>query len=90
MRSPYPYTPDVLPTNRGQWNAFVELLPLWLAPNMVTLLGFFFILTNVICLEIWMPDLVGPVGKNLQHLISLFAPCTWVAEQALGSVMAVL
>ena len=48
----------------GQWNAFVELLPLWLAPNMVTLLGFFFILTNVICLEIWMPDLVGPVGQS--------------------------
>ncbi|KAJ5037452.1 uncharacterized protein L3040_007627 [Drepanopeziza brunnea f. sp. 'multigermtubi'] len=42
------------------WNAFVELLPLWLAPNMVTLLGFFCILTNVICLVIWMPDLVGP------------------------------
>jgi len=40
----------------------VELLPLWLAPNMVTLLGFFFILSNVICLVIWMPDLVGPVG----------------------------
>ena len=46
----------------SQWNAFVELLPLWLAPNMVTLLGFFFILSNVICLEIFMPDLVGPVG----------------------------
>ncbi|CAD6576765.1 MAG: hypothetical protein ASARMPREDX12_008000 [Alectoria sarmentosa] len=45
---------------RHYWNAFVELLPLWLAPNMVTLLGFFFILTNVICLEIWVPDLVGP------------------------------
>jgi len=41
----------------------VELLPLWLAPNMVTLLGFFFILTNVICLEIFMPDLVGPVRQ---------------------------
>lgn len=32
---------------------------------MVTLLGFFFILSNVICLEIWMPDLVGPVGSYL-------------------------
>lgn len=42
------------------WTAFVELLPLWLAPNMVTLLGFFFIVGNVICLEIFMPDLVGP------------------------------
>ncbi|KAI9760064.1 MAG: hypothetical protein M4579_001897 [Chaenotheca gracillima] len=42
------------------WNGFVELLPMWLAPNMVTLLGFCFILTNVACLEIFMPDLVGP------------------------------
>ena len=45
-----------------QWNAFVKLLPLWLAPNMVTLLGFFFILGNVGLLAIFMPDLIGPVG----------------------------
>lgn len=38
----------------------VELLPRWLAPNAVTLIGFFCILTNVLCLAIWMPDLVGP------------------------------
>ena len=44
-----------------KWNAFVELLPLWLAPNMVTLLGFMFILINVIFITIFMPDLVGPV-----------------------------
>ncbi|KAG0635620.1 hypothetical protein HOY80DRAFT_1011744 [Tuber brumale] len=42
------------------WNFMVELLPRWLAPNAVTLVGFGFILTNVICLEIWLPDLVGP------------------------------
>ncbi|PHH82627.1 hypothetical protein CDD82_5353 [Ophiocordyceps australis] len=42
------------------WNAFVQLLPLWLAPNMVTLLGFFFILGNVGLLVVYMPDLVGP------------------------------
>jgi hypothetical protein len=47
-----------------QWNAFVEVLPLWLAPNMVTLLGFFFILANVGFLEIFMPDLVGPVKQS--------------------------
>ncbi|ODA79481.1 hypothetical protein RJ55_05074 [Drechmeria coniospora] len=45
---------------RLQWNAFVEILPLWIAPNMVTLLGFFFILGNVLLLVIYMPDLVGP------------------------------
>ena len=32
---------------------------------MVTLVGFFFILSNVICLEIFMPDLVGPVRTAL-------------------------
>jgi hypothetical protein len=44
-----------------QWDRFVQLLPLWLAPNMVTLLGFFFILANVGLLVLVMPDLVGPV-----------------------------
>ena len=44
----------------SQWNAFVELLPLWLAPNLVTLLGFCFILGNVALLEVYIPDLVGP------------------------------
>ncbi|KAI2783719.1 CDP-alcohol phosphatidyltransferase [Daldinia loculata] len=45
---------------RPYWNAFVELLPLWLAPNMVTLIGFMFILVNIALLVIVMPDLVGP------------------------------
>jgi ethanolaminephosphotransferase len=38
----------------------VELLPLWLAPNAVTLLGFGFIVANVCLLEAYIPDLVGP------------------------------
>ncbi|KAM6513896.1 hypothetical protein FALCPG4_015093 [Fusarium falciforme] len=42
------------------WNASVSLLPIWIAPNMVTLLGFCFILANVALCEIYMPDLVGP------------------------------
>ncbi|PYI18822.1 sn-1,2-diacylglycerol cholinephosphotransferase [Aspergillus japonicus CBS 114.51] len=45
---------------RHYWNAFVEILPLSLAPNMVTLLGFLFIVGNVMLIEIYMPDLVGP------------------------------
>lgn len=39
----------------------MELLPLWLAPNMVTLLGFMCILFNVGLLVVMMPDLEGPV-----------------------------
>jgi ethanolaminephosphotransferase len=45
---------------RYYWNGVVQLLPMWLAPNMVTLLGFFFILANVLILQIWIPDLIGP------------------------------
>lgn len=36
---------------------------MWLAPNMVTLLGFCFILINIAFIVIFMPDLVGPVSK---------------------------
>ncbi|KAH6687825.1 cholinephosphotransferase 1, partial [Plectosphaerella plurivora] len=45
---------------RPYWNASVELLPLWLAPNMVTVIGFMFILANVGLLCVMVPDLVGP------------------------------
>ena len=38
----------------------MEFLPLWLAPNMVTLLGFFFIIGNVALLTYTDPYLLGP------------------------------
>ncbi|PFH56784.1 hypothetical protein XA68_15979 [Ophiocordyceps unilateralis] len=53
------------------WNAFVRVLPMWLAPNMVTLLGFFFILGNVGLLVLCMPDLVGPGPAWLYFSFSL-------------------
>ncbi|KAK3983915.1 putative choline/ethanolaminephosphotransferase [Cladorrhinum sp. PSN332] len=53
------------------WNAFVEVLPLWVAPNMVTLLGFFCILINVALLVIYMPDLVGPGPSWLYYSFAL-------------------
>ncbi|KAI1392741.1 CDP-alcohol phosphatidyltransferase [Hypoxylon trugodes] len=56
---------------RPYWNAFVELMPLWLAPNMVTLIGFGFILVNIALLVIVMPDLVGP-GPSWLYLSFAF------------------
>ena len=47
--------------DHDQWNGAAELLPLWLAPNMVTLIGFMFIIANVAILMIEVPDLIGPV-----------------------------
>lgn len=44
------------------WSGCVQLLPLWLAPNAVTLLGFCAVLVNLVVLEVWVPDLVGPVS----------------------------
>lgn len=43
-----------------------------MAPNMVTLVGFFFILANVALMIIYMPDLVGPVRLCLLNLGGLF------------------
>ncbi|KAI1342842.1 CDP-alcohol phosphatidyltransferase [Xylariaceae sp. FL0016] len=56
---------------RPYWNAFVELMPLWLAPNMVTLLGFCCVLANVGLLVVFMPDLVGP-GPSWLYLSFAF------------------
>ncbi|KAL5336740.1 CDP-alcohol phosphatidyltransferase-domain-containing protein [Aspergillus crustosus] len=56
---------------RHYWNAFVELLPLWLAPNMVTLLGFLFIVGNIMLIELYMPDLIGPGPSWLYYSFAL-------------------
>ncbi|CAK1364204.1 Choline/ethanolaminephosphotransferase 2 [Cercospora beticola] len=45
---------------RHYWNFCVEFLPLWLAPNMVTLIGFFFIIANVGLQQLADPGLIGP------------------------------
>lgn len=37
---------------------------MWIAPNMVTLLGFMFIVVNVFLIEIFVPNLVGPVSAS--------------------------
>ncbi|KIX02247.1 uncharacterized protein Z518_08186 [Rhinocladiella mackenziei CBS 650.93] len=55
----------------SQWNAAVKLLPMWLAPNMVTLLGFFCILINILFLQIFIPDLVGPGPTWLYYSFAL-------------------
>lgn len=35
---------------------------MWMAPNMVTLLGFVWIVANVFLIELAVPDMVGPVS----------------------------
>jgi ethanolaminephosphotransferase len=54
-----------------QWNGAVKLLPMSLAPNMVTLLGFVCILVNVAFLQIFLPDLIGPGPSWLYYSFAL-------------------
>jgi ethanolaminephosphotransferase len=56
---------------RHYWNAFVQLLPLWLAPNMVTLLGFFCVLINILILYIYDPDLDGSGPRWIYYSFAL-------------------
>lgn len=64
-QSSYEIPPANQYVSARQWNWAAGLLPLWLAPNMVTLIGFFFILANVGLLVLFVPDLVGPVRLPL-------------------------
>ena len=40
---------------------------MWMAPNMVTLLGWMWIVANVFLMEFLVPDLVGPVRNTPQQ-----------------------
>ena len=48
---------------------------MWLAPNLVTLLGFFCILINIIFVVLFVPDLVGPAPPWLCYS---FAAGVWM------------
>lgn len=60
---------------------------------MVTLLGFLFIIVNMILLEIFIPDLIGPVWTALAfvacHFFDLYTMLRLFCWNA-GSVMGVL
>lgn len=42
------------------WTWCAKFMPSWLAPNVITLIGILAIYINVICIQIYIPDLVGP------------------------------
>lgn len=42
------------------WNSFVEIFPLSMAPNVITLLGFFFVIANLLCVFYYDPLLNTP------------------------------
>ncbi|ODQ64393.1 ethanolaminephosphotransferase [Nadsonia fulvescens var. elongata DSM 6958] len=56
------------------WSRFVLLFPMWLAPNLVTLIGFFFVLVNVFTVHYYDPSLnaSAPSWAYLTYALGLF------------------
>ncbi|CAO3597239.1 unnamed protein product [Absidia cylindrospora] len=44
---------------RHYWNAAIELFPMWIAPNLITLTGLIFMMVNVIFAAVFNPDMDG-------------------------------
>ncbi|KAI9301069.1 CDP-alcohol phosphatidyltransferase-domain-containing protein [Cunninghamella echinulata] len=44
---------------RHYWNIAIEFFPLWIAPNLITLIGLMFMIINVIFAIIFIPDMDG-------------------------------
>ncbi|ORZ32205.1 CDP-alcohol phosphatidyltransferase-domain-containing protein [Catenaria anguillulae PL171] len=53
------------------WNHIINYVPLWMAPNLVTLIGFFFIVFNVILTLIFSPDLTTPLPRPLYFFFGI-------------------
>lgn len=45
------------------WNSFVKIFPLDMAPNVITLLGLFFIIANLLCVFYYDPYLNSPAPR---------------------------
>ncbi|GAA6044094.1 hypothetical protein JCM8097_008431 [Rhodosporidiobolus ruineniae] len=45
---------------RHWWTWTASFMPPWLAPNCITLIGFFAVVLNFVCVWVFVPDLVGP------------------------------
>ncbi|KAI8065955.1 CDP-alcohol phosphatidyltransferase-domain-containing protein [Gongronella butleri] len=64
---------------RHYWNWAIELFPMWIAPNLITLIGLFFMIFNVILVAIYTPDLTGdgPSWMYLSFAIGLWLYSTF-------------
>ncbi|XP_010430715.1 PREDICTED: choline/ethanolaminephosphotransferase 2-like [Camelina sativa] len=56
------------------WNRFVKIFPLWMPPNMITLMGFMFLLTSALLGYIYSPklDSAPPRWVHFAHGLLLF------------------
>ncbi|EJD53207.1 Choline/ethanolaminephosphotransferase [Auricularia subglabra TFB-10046 SS5] len=59
---------------RHWWDLATKCFPMWIAPNLITLLGLGFVIANVVCQYIYDPQLLGtaPSWVYLTHALGLF------------------
>ncbi|CAO3591400.1 unnamed protein product [Absidia cylindrospora] len=60
---------------RHYWNAAIELFPMWMAPNLITLVGLLFMIVNVILAVVFNPDMDG---DGPQWMYFSFAAGLWL------------
>ncbi|KAJ1514797.1 hypothetical protein HMI56_007397 [Coelomomyces lativittatus] len=53
------------------WNWVVQWFPLWMAPNLITLIGFCFILLNTGLTLFYSPDLISPVPSYCYYIFGV-------------------
>ncbi|XP_030069971.1 ethanolaminephosphotransferase 1 [Microcaecilia unicolor] len=70
------------------WNRIVKIVPLWIAPNVLTFSGFLMILLNyfILCLYDWNYTASGPDHEHIPTWVWLFAAFTTFCAYALDSI----
>ncbi|GAA5800021.1 hypothetical protein HPULCUR_005442 [Helicostylum pulchrum] len=61
------------------WNFAIKLFPLWIAPNLITLIGLFFMIANILIICIWSPslDIDAPSWINFSFAAGLWLYSTF-------------
>ncbi|CAO3632521.1 unnamed protein product [Cunninghamella blakesleeana] len=60
------------------WNYSVKLFPLWMAPNLITLIGLLFMVLNVILVVIYVPDFNYETSEAPNWIYLSFAIGLWL------------
>ncbi|KAI7863389.1 CDP-alcohol phosphatidyltransferase-domain-containing protein [Spinellus fusiger] len=64
---------------RHYWDAVIRLFPLWIAPNLITLIGLLFMITNVLLTALFNPamDSTGPRWIYFSYALGLWLYSTF-------------
>eukprot|EP01111_Echinosteliopsis_oligospora_P003002 TRINITY_DN14834_c0_g1_i1.p1 TRINITY_DN14834_c0_g1~~TRINITY_DN14834_c0_g1_i1.p1 ORF type:complete len:376 (+),score=91.83 TRINITY_DN14834_c0_g1_i1:81-1208(+) len=70
------------------WNSVVHFLPAWMAPNLVTLIGFLFIIFSYITTAYYHPMIIGGGGPRILYLSNAICMIIYQTMDALDGKQA--